>query len=503
MSEIRRAVVKSYDAAAHKAAVQIAGSLAVWLDGVRVATNIPPADVAAGRQCTVLFLDPSNQDEAVIIAVQGALPSVGEILIATATADLTLTTSAQSITGDGDSSKVRIILPTPGDWIVEATCSFQHTAAGASHAIAELFVNDSGSAQTGESHLQEVASLATVAQRWKVTTTATDTPVELKARKAAAGGTVKALSTHTRITATGVKRSTGGGGGVTDHGALTGLSDPDHSAYGPLAGANTWAALQTFGAGLQLDAGQAVKDSGGTARYTPATSSPHNLMTGDVRIDGRVGVNTAPAATRRLKVVESGTKTATLAIAEITSSSLTLNADSISLDALVGTPLATIASGKTGINLAGLNFSFGILGGAGGAVVARAAGIDIRHVIVSWSGTINELVGARFYKSQLSGAGSVSAVRVVDIGNFGDDTQVVDWIGLKIDYVANPTGNIYALDVDSGSAGNPLLRVLSGAAPGANQTNVYISEGTTPTIRRVQWKDGASVSAGDKVMVLV
>ena len=77
MSEIRRAVVKSYNAATHKADVQIAGSLAVWLDDVRVATNIPPADVVSGRQCSVLFLDPSNQDEAVIIAIQGAAPSGG------------------------------------------------------------------------------------------------------------------------------------------------------------------------------------------------------------------------------------------------------------------------------------------------------------------------------------------------------------------------------------------------------------------------------------------
>ena len=77
MSEIRRAIIKSYDAVAHKASVQIAGSLAVWLDAVRVATNIPAADVVAGRQCTVLFLDPSNQDDAVVISIQGALPSGG------------------------------------------------------------------------------------------------------------------------------------------------------------------------------------------------------------------------------------------------------------------------------------------------------------------------------------------------------------------------------------------------------------------------------------------
>jgi len=72
---LKKAIVKSYDAATHKATVQIAGSLPVWLDGVRVATDIPAADIQTGRQCTVLFLDPSNQDDAVIITIQGALPS--------------------------------------------------------------------------------------------------------------------------------------------------------------------------------------------------------------------------------------------------------------------------------------------------------------------------------------------------------------------------------------------------------------------------------------------
>jgi hypothetical protein len=75
--EIRKAIIKSYDAAEHKATVQIAGSLGVWLDDIRVATDIPAADVQAGRQCTVLFLDPSNQDDAVVITIQGALPSGG------------------------------------------------------------------------------------------------------------------------------------------------------------------------------------------------------------------------------------------------------------------------------------------------------------------------------------------------------------------------------------------------------------------------------------------
>ncbi len=75
MAVLKKATIKSYDAATHKAAVQIAGSLAVWLDGVPVATDIPAADVVAGRQCAVLFLDPSNPDDAVVATIQGATPS--------------------------------------------------------------------------------------------------------------------------------------------------------------------------------------------------------------------------------------------------------------------------------------------------------------------------------------------------------------------------------------------------------------------------------------------
>jgi hypothetical protein len=49
----------------------------------------------------------------------------------------------------------------------------------------------------------------------------------------------------------------------------------------------------------------------------------------------------------------------------------------------------------------------------------------------------------------------------------------------------------------------PYLRVVGGGAPAANQTNLYMAEGVTPTLRRVQWKDYSSLAAGDRVMVLV
>jgi len=47
----------------------------------------------------------------------------------------------------------------------------------------------------------------------------------------------------------------------------------------------------------------------------------------------------------------------------------------------------------------------------------------------------------------------------------------------------------------------PYLRLAGGADPGANQTNLYLKEGTT--LRRVQWKAGNTLGAGDKVLVLV
>lgn len=67
--ELRRGVVKSFDAGTYKAAVQMAGSLAVWLEGIAVARNIPPSEMVAGRSCAMVFFDPANPGDGVVIAV--------------------------------------------------------------------------------------------------------------------------------------------------------------------------------------------------------------------------------------------------------------------------------------------------------------------------------------------------------------------------------------------------------------------------------------------------
>jgi hypothetical protein len=66
-------------------------------------------------------------------------------------------------------------------------------------------------------------------------------------------------------------------------------------------------------------------------------------------------------------------------------------------------------------------------------------------------------------------------------------------------YVPNLAAvNSYLLHIGNAT---PYVRVI-GAAPAANQTNLYLAEGVAPTLRRVQWKDGAAIGAGDRVMVL-
>ncbi len=67
--EIRKGTVKSFDSGVYKATVQVAGSLSVWLDGISVARNIPSGEMIAGRSCAMLFFDPSNPDDAVVVAV--------------------------------------------------------------------------------------------------------------------------------------------------------------------------------------------------------------------------------------------------------------------------------------------------------------------------------------------------------------------------------------------------------------------------------------------------
>jgi hypothetical protein len=80
VTTIKKAIIKTYDSGSHEAAIQIAGSLAVWLEAVAVATDIPAAEVQAGRECSVLFFSDDNPDDAVVFTVHGAAPAAADAL---------------------------------------------------------------------------------------------------------------------------------------------------------------------------------------------------------------------------------------------------------------------------------------------------------------------------------------------------------------------------------------------------------------------------------------
>lgn len=74
MTTIKRGTIRSYDSAVHEASVQVAGSLAVYLPAVPVATDIPAAAVVSGRECGIVFFTDDDPADAVVVTVHGANP---------------------------------------------------------------------------------------------------------------------------------------------------------------------------------------------------------------------------------------------------------------------------------------------------------------------------------------------------------------------------------------------------------------------------------------------
>jgi hypothetical protein len=66
---LRQAVLKEFDAVNHTAVIQPAGSHRAYMGCVRVAANIPPAEMTAGRRLVVAFLDPHDPRQAVVLGV--------------------------------------------------------------------------------------------------------------------------------------------------------------------------------------------------------------------------------------------------------------------------------------------------------------------------------------------------------------------------------------------------------------------------------------------------
>ena len=66
---IKQGILKSFESGTYLATVQIAGSLSVWLENIPTSRAIPTSEMVAGRNVAVLFHDPGNPSDCVVIAV--------------------------------------------------------------------------------------------------------------------------------------------------------------------------------------------------------------------------------------------------------------------------------------------------------------------------------------------------------------------------------------------------------------------------------------------------
>ena len=67
--QVKKGVIKSFDSGTYRATVGVRGSLAVWLEQVAVARNIPAGEMVAGRDCVLILFDDANPADGVVVSV--------------------------------------------------------------------------------------------------------------------------------------------------------------------------------------------------------------------------------------------------------------------------------------------------------------------------------------------------------------------------------------------------------------------------------------------------
>ena len=230
----------------------------------------------------------------------------------------------------------------------------------------------------------------------------------------------------------------------------------------------------------------------GVERLLLSTASPHLSLTGQLQILGDIGIGVSPLTTYGVYVSKS-------------------LAGSVAGQAILsfcdGTGMAATATGLYGFAYQRASSLGGIARGLDfqGAIDSSATGagktaVGIRTGVTTLAGsyTVNAIYGI-LLQATLGGPAPTASAIGIDMPNFGQAATALT-IGIRI---ADQTLGTLRRCLEVGPTGAPYFRILGGWTGVANQTPIYISEGVTPTLRQVQWKDFSALVAGDKVMVLV
>lgn len=173
---------------------------------------------------------------------------------AAATANLTLTTSFQDITGPHATDGVAVDLPVPGAYVIIGTFMFQRIGDGGVAFEGQLDIGGTAQAELARNvGLSGEHNQAT--QSWRITTTANDTIAKLQARKTAGIGSSVVLATHTTIVAaTFLGGASSAASHQHSHTTLTSVGTDDHhseghdvSLHSDSAGAHKTVTFYSFG----------------------------------------------------------------------------------------------------------------------------------------------------------------------------------------------------------------------------------------------------------------
>ena len=245
-----------------------------------------------------------------------------------------------------------------------------------------------------------------------------------------------------------------------------------------------------------------IQDSGGNARIALAAASPQVTLAGDVRAGDRLGVATIPSPTVALKLRPSfAMPTGNMYLIDAGAESCEFNgAGTGNFFGFYCQPTVRVTSPAVG-NVYGLNF---LATGAGTGNFQNMYACWTKVGLAFYTGAAYNLWC--FYAKQpgfLAATKPANAIGM-EIEDMGGYSAATNAIGLKIADQTVVTGNKYLIDAGPTT---PYFRLIGGASPGANLTNLYLAEGAAPTLRRVQWVDpgngGANLVAGQRVMVLV
>jgi hypothetical protein len=274
------------------------------------------------------------------------------------------------------------------------------------------------------------------------------------------------------------------GSGTADHSALLNLdyAKAGHTGFLSLATPQTVTAEKIIDSAVGLRFGHA-----GGPLLQGAASGDDLALTGDLTISGSIGLpEIYPGFVVNLsKTLSAGFMPVGIAVL------LTADTDAGGPIGIYGG--ATYSGLIANKSAKGLDFQ---ATSNTSAAMNQLMGLSMQVNIQS-SGNVGAVFGGYIQKSY-SGAGRPTTSKGLYIGDFGS-SGVATAIGLHIYNQAGAANNYL---IEAGPA-TPYLRLLGGASPGPNQTNLCLAEGAPPTLRRVQWKDGAAIGGGDKVMVLV